>query len=223
SDGEPRSVRLSPGESLTFSACTVNGCGLAAASRDSPPCTVGLMFRSDHWTLSNRGPSSLIVDNLEYRHEYFSVAAGRVDVPIPFVRSSVGNTYTVELDRGAARQDEAGSATPCHHCDSEPGSSTMDTSTIYFNVLQELCRPRLERGPGSSLPTSREIAKSLREKGHRLSPRAVDAHIDYLLDKLGARPSDDDGGGNRRGWKRESLVARALRLRLLPQHSRAST
>ncbi|MBP2326467.1 hypothetical protein JOF56_006852 [Kibdelosporangium banguiense] len=71
----------------------------------------------------------------------------------------------------------------------------LDPRSRYFSVLEILYRPHTVGGP---IPTSADIAVEL-----DLSPRAVDAHIDYLIARLGipapARRSA--------GWKRSALVA----------------
>ncbi|MBC3842427.1 hypothetical protein GXW82_26210 [Streptacidiphilus sp. 4-A2] len=74
----------------------------------------------------------------------------------------------------------------------------LDPDARYFAVLAELCAPVLLDGPDVPPPTSAEIAARL-----RLSPRAVDAHIDYLVEKF-AIPDPEIRSA---GWKRRALIA----------------
>jgi hypothetical protein len=76
-----------------------------------------------------------------------------------------------------------------------------------------LCEPLLRAPSGAALPTSAEIARDLRRRGIPVTARAVDWHIEYLVDKLGLRP--DRPGRARRSWRKEALAAAALRLALV--------
>jgi hypothetical protein len=93
----------------------------------------------------------------------------------------------------------------------------LDTTARYFAVLTALCEPELQDEFADQLPTSSNIASRL-----ALSPRAVDSHIDYLVEKL-----DIPVPVNRStGWKRRALikyvrgdnqVARAVRTEIRSQ------
>lgn len=74
----------------------------------------------------------------------------------------------------------------------------LDPDARYFAVLAALCGPVLFGGPDEPLPTSAQIAARL-----GLSPRAVDAHIDYLVEKFGIPTPVARGAG----WKRRALLA----------------
>jgi hypothetical protein len=70
----------------------------------------------------------------------------------------------------------------------------LNPQARYYAVLTELCAAE----PWDAAPTSADIAARL-----HLSPRAVDAHIDYLVKKF------DIPAPARRstGWKRAALLA----------------
>jgi len=74
---------------------------------------------------------------------------------------------------------------------------TLDPDARYFAVLAALCAPVLWGGPEAPVPTSAEIAVRL-----GLSPRAVDSHIDYLVDKFGIPVP----ASRSNGWKRRALT-----------------
>ncbi|WP_433259869.1 hypothetical protein ACQPZF_21920 [Actinosynnema sp. CS-041913] len=72
-----------------------------------------------------------------------------------------------------------------------PGSPRLDPGARYYAVLLALC---------DGAPTSAAIAARL-----DMSPRAVDAHIDYLVRKL----EIPEPTLRRNGWKRTALIAHA--------------
>ncbi|MFF0573601.1 hypothetical protein [Streptosporangium saharense] len=169
-----------------------------------------LSAHQDHWRVDNQGGIRLIVENIEHPDEYFGIAPGRAEVPVPFVTARVVSAQETEVELTVL------GPTPPRPGGVSSESATagqLDRDTAYYAVLHTLCGPRLWHGPESRLPTSGQIAAALRASGYRLTPRAVDAHIDYLLDKLGARPVTGRITG--RGWKREVLVTRAMRLGLV--------
>ncbi|MBV9821195.1 MAG: hypothetical protein JO144_03045, partial [Actinobacteria bacterium] len=75
----------------------------------------------------------------------------------------------------------------------------LDVRSRYFEVLTALCSDALVHCPGGArVPTSSHIAGRL-----GISPRAVDAHVDYLIDKFGIpAPAHRDTG-----WKRRALMS----------------
>jgi hypothetical protein len=75
---------------------------------------------------------------------------------------------------------------------------SLDPGARYFAVLAALCGPVLFEGPGAPVPTSADIAARL-----DLSARAVDSHIDYLVDKFGIPVPVIRSNG----WKRRALIA----------------
>ena len=75
-----------------------------------------------------------------------------------------------------------------------PRCPELDPGARYFAVLAELCVADVD----ALVPTSADIAARL-----DLTPRAVDAHIDYLVKKLRLPPP----AMRRTGWKRTALIA----------------
>lgn len=75
---------------------------------------------------------------------------------------------------------------------------SLDPGARYFAVLAALCAPALADGSTARVPTSSDIAARL-----DLSPRAVDSHIDYLVDKFGIPVPVTRSTG----WKRRALIA----------------
>jgi hypothetical protein len=87
-------------------------------------------------------------------------------------------------------------------------SMALNHDSVYFAVLVALCEPHLT-GEGAPMPpTSAEIARRLSENGTHLSPRAVDAHITYLIGKLPIEPQSTGRHGH---WRKQSLVKTAIR------------
>ncbi|WP_432981395.1 hypothetical protein [Dactylosporangium sp. CA-233914] len=85
----------------------------------------------------------------------------------------------------------------------------LDRRSTYYSVLSELCRDRLDGAMDACLPTSAEIAEKLRPRYRTISPRAVDAHIKYVSEKLHLP----------KGAGRDALVAVLIRSNLLKQPS----
>jgi hypothetical protein len=81
---------------------------------------------------------------------------------------------------------------------------------VHGAVLAELSRARFE-DPSRPLPSSAQISSRLAASGIRVTPRAVDRHIDYLIDKLGLGGALEGG----RRVRREVLAARAAEWSLL--------
>ncbi len=75
---------------------------------------------------------------------------------------------------------------------------SLDPGSRYFAVLAALCEPVLFDAPGARVPTSSDIAARL-----NLTARAVDSHIDYLVDKFGIPVPVTRSTG----WKRRALIA----------------
>lgn len=73
-----------------------------------------------------------------------------------------------------------------------PEVPRLDPDARYYAVLAALCG-----SAGTFTPTSADIAARL-----RMSPRAVDAHIDYLVRKLDL----PEPAIRRNGWKRTALI-----------------
>ena len=74
----------------------------------------------------------------------------------------------------------------------------LDPNALHVSVLSALCESALLEEPTGHMPTSSDIAARL-----DLSPRAVDSHIDYLIEKLDIPAPTYRGVG----WKRSALIA----------------
>lgn len=172
----------------------------------------------DYWLLTNTSSSSTyVIENLEGAGEHVKVGPGRIEAPIPFElarlvlptqsEAYVLNVYAPQHAYLDHRLPVGGAATE------RPFS--LDEAAKYFLVLVGLCEPRL-RDPGTvEIPRSDQVAERLSGSSMRMSRSAVDYHIDYLAEtKLRIKPPSD-GSGTRLEYKRESLVALALRFDLV--------
>jgi hypothetical protein len=202
---EAHQILLRSGESAVFGTCACERCCVDLLVGAGSAWLAGEVTATEgHWCLSNlTSRRSLLVENLENPFEYLTVAPRRRCAPVAF-----------ELARVCASDDPAGPTVtvfgpeptpvgrlprPC------PSAATfrppLDRGSTYFAVLQALCESRLNASPAAPLPTSDEIATHLRERRPRLTARAVDAHIEYVSEKLGLC----------RGTRRDVLVATAIR------------
>ncbi|MGP4096446.1 hypothetical protein [Nonomuraea sp. KM90] len=153
-----------------------------------------------HWLLTNYCPSeALLVENLENCYEYLTVGPGRHQTPVPFelCRVSVAeHTHGPHLTVfGPEPKHAKARSAPCTAVpEAQPALNRQST---YFAVLWTLCEPRLRGSSCCPLPTSGQIARRL----GNMTARAVNAHIEYLISKLGLAP----------GCGREALVETAIR------------
>jgi hypothetical protein len=206
---------LRPGESTSLGPCPCVGCSfdvVLPADRAGASVALRVTAASDHWRLTNLGSTRLVVENRDQPIEYFTLDTHRAEVPVPFEAANVGSGARggVELVVLGPRSVVADAGREACRRSTSSGYG-IDRTTIYFAVMVALCEARLRSGPGAALPASSQIATTIqRWRGVELSPRAVDGHIDYLIDKMGIRPATAETAG-RRGWKREALVAAALR------------
>jgi hypothetical protein len=164
-----------------------------------------------HWTLTNlTSARSLLVENLENSFEYLTIGPRRRRAPIPFDLARVGasdsraeSTITVF----GPEPKWVGRLRPPPCPVAPPFRVPLDPGSTYYAVLEALFQPRLPRSPVERLPTSEEIVADLRARRIRLSARAVDAHIQYVGDKLGLH----------RSLGRDVLVMTAIRRGLVPR------
>lgn len=202
----PQQIDLDVGERIRFGACRCGECPFDLALRQAAPGFAGeIAAAAGHWLLTNLCASeAVLVENLEDGYEYLTVEAGRALVPIPFELSRVGvagrprspvlTVFGPEPARVPTRPGLCGAVTR------QPPA--LNPGATYFAVLRALCEPRQRGVSAAPLPTSEEIARRL---DSRVSARAVDAHIDYLIGKLGLP----------HGCGRDVLVATAVRHRLV--------
>jgi serine/threonine-protein kinase len=223
SPGTPRLLSLGPGQVATF------GRGSAQCATDIEIVGEGVSRHAgeiaaieDHWRLSNLSRSTTyVVENLEGAGEYVKVAPGRIGAPIPFELSRILLPLTagfVQL-RVFAPQ----------HTYLAPGSShaageytvtpfALDPTAKYFLVLLALCEPRLRDPSSVAIPNVGEVAARLRPLPEcaELTASAVNYHIDYLAgSKLRVRERTGTEELARLDWKREAVVAMALRFNLV--------
>lgn len=193
----PQRIDLREGRSATFGACGCNFCDL-----DLRISGVTLSFygeitaaRSVWWIANSSDRDPLFVADVDHPEDAVVVRpGGRLPFALDMAvvtptRVGGGTSVTVFATVvKAARPQQRW----CPAITTEP---TLDRSARYYAVLAELCAEA-----GGAMPTSADIAARL-----HMSPRAVDAHIDYLVKKLNlptpARRST--------GWKRTALVAHA--------------
>ncbi|MET9038452.1 hypothetical protein [Streptomyces mirabilis] len=161
---------------------------------------------ADHWLLTNFCPvQTLLVENLENCYEYLTVAPGRCLAPVPFelCRVSVAGRTTGPYLTVFGPEPKHAQARPAPCAAVREAEPALNPRATYFAVLRTLCEPRLRGSTSSPLPTSEQIAHRL---GSKMTVRAVNAHIEYLTDKLRLT----------RGCGREVLVETAIRHRMVP-------
>lgn len=203
--------------------------------RGSPGCPVDIELRhqgvsrlageisavEDYWLITNlTDDKTYVVENPEGGGEYFTVPPRRLAAPVPFEFARVLLPVT---DGPASFLVFAP-----QHCYAEPGASQvpegsrtaqafpLDETAKYFLVLVALCELRLRDSSTVALPSAGEIVERL--IGHhscgRLTRAAVNYHIDYLA-TVKLRVKQPLVTGERLEWKREALVAIALRFGLV--------
>lgn len=213
---------LAAGERVTFGSCRCGECAVDVVVAVPPGLTVAgaVTAYDDHWRLHNLSPDVvLLCQDLEDPTQTVRIVPGRVEVAMPFELSLVSVP--------GQRRDQALTVfahEPTHEPTDGPGrrgcaprterTLRLSPGTAYFAVLEELCRPRLRGEYDARLPTSNEIAGRLSTRGVPLSRRAVDHHIDYLVERLGL--AGEVAGGSRR----DTLAREAVRLGLLSSAGR---
>jgi|GEM_PF-1883919 len=186
---------------VTFGVCKCGRCDLDLSLSSRRP----VHFRGrisvgwSSWWIENLSGQPLVVSQTRSGGS-FGVAQPGESLPISRTTATVApydSASGISLEvrfRPATRQREVTST-----CPAIPLSAPkLDVRARYFAVLSALCSDALSRYPGASVPTSSHIAGRL-----GISPRAVDAHVDYLVDKFGIpAPAHRDTG-----WKRRALMA----------------
>ena len=177
--------------------------------------------QDDFWTLSNLSRrSTYVVENLEGAGEHVKVVPGRLRAPIPFELSRLvlpARGLNCALKVYAPQHAFAAPAPPAL---GEPTTLlyALDPQTKYFRVLVALCEHRLRDPACVRIPTTAQVVARLRELDGcaGISARAVDYHIDYLVDtKLRLRDPAGQEPGDRMERKKELLVAFTLRFDLV--------
>lgn len=201
---------LSEGQSMPFGWRKPDG---ALALGDDVSVVAGhIRAHDDYWLMTNESRSgTYCVENLEGAGEYVKVQPRRAAVPIPFELSRVllgvpyrhGNFTVFAPERADSGESEG-----------EP-IALLDESSRYFMVLVCLCEPRLRDCGAAAVPTPGEVSRRLAQfsDDRALTRSAVNYHIDYLVEKLRMFAP----AGESRTWKREALVAIALKFDLVRQ------
>lgn len=209
--GEPATqVSLTPGKSATIGVCHCGQCELDVRLdvAELPPVTGRIVAGIDFWSLSNlSGEAPMTVTNMDDWYQYLVVEPGRRNVPVPFELAQIELTASPKAPKVAVfgYEPQYTSQDRLVSCRSASRQPLLDRRSTYFSVLFELCRDRLSGGMDASLPTSIEIAERLRARYQSISPRAVDAHIKYVSEKLRLP----------KGAGRDVLAAVVLRANLL--------
>jgi hypothetical protein len=188
-------------EIVTFGVCKCGQCDLDLCLSSRRP----VHFRGrisvgwSSWWIENLSGQPLIVSQT-YGGDSLGVAQPGESLPISRATATVApydSTSGICLE--VCFQPAAGQRAVTSTCPAIPlAAPKLDVRARYFAVLTALCSDALVHYPGASVPTSSHIAGRL-----GISPRAVDAHVDYLIEKFGIpAPAQRDTG-----WKRRALMA----------------
>ncbi|UNO44350.1 hypothetical protein KGS77_31635 [Streptomyces sp. MST-110588] len=181
--------------------------------------------RDGHWCLTNlHAEDTYFVENMESGGEFVKVAPRRRDIPIPFELARL----ILPVPRGAGMVKVFGPEphylAPSALSGSAANWPRLDEDCMYFRVLVALCEPQLRGCPPGAVPTVAEVIERLGDgrPAYRISRAAVNHHIDYLaMHKLRVGEWAGAADGKRSYWKREAVVAMALRSGLVgEQHLR---
>ncbi|WP_341717494.1 hypothetical protein QQG74_27020 [Micromonospora sp. FIMYZ51] len=203
-------VELDVGRSASFGEC---GCGCCVFDIRIPRSRAAVSGQfwsfTDHWRLDNSSSFSVLLIRDAEGAGCVSVGPGNRAV-VSFEVAHVSVAGEDESSILTVLGPEPVERPPAHRCPQAATDSThpIRRGTIYFEVLVALCAPRLS-GTSNLEPTSRQIAADLRQRGIFLNDRSVDAHIDYLVDRLDIRAPDATKRCGR-PWKKQLLVNVAL-------------
>jgi hypothetical protein len=176
----------------------------------------------DYWLISNlSADKTYVVDNPEGGGEYVMIAPRRLAAPVPFEFARVSLPLTegpVSFLVFAPQQHYAEiGATDELEGERTTAAFPLDETAKYFLILVALCEPRLLDSSTVALPSAGEIVERLREheQFRELTRAAVNYHIDYLATTKLRVKEPRPGADERLEWKREALVAIALRYGLV--------
>lgn len=191
----------------------------------------------DYWLISNLSRhATYVVDNPEGAGEYLRIPPRRVGAPVPFEFARV----VLPVDEGEAtflvfapQHVYADEGSVGGGGEVTTAAFALDETAKYFLILVALCEPRLRDSSTVALPSVPEIVDRLAplDAGRGLTASAVNYHIDYLATtKLRVKQRAGIDEWQRLEWKREALVATAVRfglvderhLRLLPSRRPAA-
>jgi hypothetical protein len=200
---DTQKISLRTDESATFGVCKCGRCPfeLRLAGGAAVPFTGQILAGAGRWYLRNHsGDRPLVVADVDDSVRPVTVLPGEM-LPFSLDMATVspfhridGVSVTVFFSPGAI----AAHVSPCCPAIHPQPDPVLDPNALYVSVLTALCEPALSADSTVPMPTSSDIAAQL-----ALTPRAVDSHIDYLIEKL-AIPAPRYRGV---GWKRSALIA----------------
>ncbi|MEU8912085.1 hypothetical protein [Streptomyces nigrescens] len=194
--------------------------GFSSATRPRPAGVAVVTAHGDHWSLTNlHAEDTYFVENMEVGGEFVKVAPRRQDIPIPFELARL----ILPVPRGTGVVNVFGPEPRFLDASSAAERTTnwprLDERCLYFRVLVALCEPQLRGSPPGAVPTVMEVITRLGGRfSQRMSRAAVNHHIDYLAThKLRVSEWAGVSDGKRSYWKREAIVAMALRSGLVKE------
>jgi len=196
-------VSLRTDEIATFGLCKCGVCPFELRLSDGAPVPFAgqICVGSRRWYLRNQsGDRPLVVADVDRRAHPITVLSGEL-VPFtldmatvsPFNRAE-GVSVTVFYSPSAVAQ----ATDPGCPAISPPPDPVLDPNALHVSVLAALCEPALLDEQTEYVRTSSDIAAQL-----ALSPRAVDSHVDYLIEKFNIPAPSHRAAG----WKRSALIA----------------
>ncbi|MFE0104619.1 hypothetical protein [Streptomyces sp. NPDC059009] len=193
--------------------------GFAPAAALPQGATALITAHADHWCLTNlHAEDTCFVENMEGGGEFVKVAPRRRDLPIPFELARL----VLPVARGAGLVDIFGPEPRYLAADAASRSGTswpqLDEGAAYFRVLVALCEPQLRGCPPGAVPTLADVIARIRDGEPVMSRAAVNHHINYLATQKLRVGTWAGGNGKRSYWKREAIVAMALRSGLVDEH-----
>ena len=208
---QPRRLDAERGGRLVLGSCDCEECtpDLVLPARPGAWLCCIICAQDDHWRLDNLCMDvEVAVVDLENPDLRVSAPPGRRQLVVPFEFSGlsfrigpceVSDPVTVIGPEIVVEENAAcrSSLAPLAAVDLRPG-------TAYLAVLEELCSGVAASGLP---PSSTVVSEQLSRRGLRVTPKAVDHHVDYLFRRL--FPSA--GSSQRRGYKRWALASLALR------------
>ncbi|GAA0221388.1 hypothetical protein GCM10010492_19400 [Saccharothrix mutabilis subsp. mutabilis] len=190
----PRRVEVPGGGTRTFGTCACGECAWDLPIDGEPDFRGAVEAEGGVWWITNLSDTeTLFVADVDDPGEASAVRPGE-RVPFGFDMATV--TPARRPGRVTVTVFAAVTEVPppvVRRCPAiRPEVPQLDPDARYSAVLAALCE---RRGPVA--PTSADIAARL-----RMSARAVDAHIDYLVRKL----EIPEPAIRRTGWKRMALI-----------------
>ena len=196
----PPVTHLRPGQAARFGFCACGRCSIEYRL-DVPGVRGAVIAEPAVCWLSNQSRQfGLLVWDLEDPQQSLRLPPGRLAMPIPFELAQVGvGRESPFMTVFGPEPSTDGGATDLDGCRGVPPAPRLDPRATYYAVLQVLI-DAWSSPDQAGLPTSEEVAAILRQRGWRITGRAVDHHIDYLTRRIPLPQADGQRG------KRETLV-----------------